>query len=752
MKINRITLYLLLVLFILATDLSVLFNVGILRQIFSFCFLFLVPGAILYSLFKIKTTQFFEKISYFVGLSIVFDYFVGFMLNASFGFLNFSAPLSVENLLLPFNAIYMILGFFASKNFSITNFNKKIQFTYHNVLLVLLGIVSLILGILNAIFLNNGGTNLLGLIALIIIGLCILYFTFLKSKISENSLIITIYTISLSLLLMVSLRGWYLSGHDIKQEYFVFSLTKAAHAWNYFSFPDPYNACLSITILPTIVDGFLHINDMYIYKLIYQIIFALCPVVLYLIFKPLTSKQLAFLSTILFISFPLFLNDIVFYNRQELAFLLFALLIHLLLKKNLSERIRVALFCLFSAGLIVSHYSTAYLTLAMFIISYFCFKLFNIIRKVIKQPNINFFHIAFLLIFTLIWNLKVTSSLTGLSSFMINVRNNLNFFFQKTYQSNDINYSLFGSSKKISDSERLNSFIKYSEKIVNISNLPNTYYQGAIDTNYPILVAKTPIIPLTTIGKALQSIHISPFLINDIMRQGIAKLIQIFVILGIFSVIFFKKFTGYSKRNYIILCISTILIIGLTLVVPFATVDYSLLRIFQQYLIILSLPAILGCAFIFQIFGKKLSILITTFITTLIFLSLSGFIPDLLGGYYPQLNLNNYGFYYDAYYTHNTEINSITWLKSNLSDNSVIQSDSFGVTKILAYGGIKAINQIVPSTIRKDSYVYLPFSIAKESILPLFYNGNQLYAIYPTKFLDDNKNLVYNNGGSKIYK
>jgi len=41
------------------------------------------------------------------------------------------------------------------------------------------------------------------------------------------------------------------------------------------------------------------------------------------------------------------------------------------------------------------------------------------------------------------------------------------------------------------------------------------------------------------------------------------------------------------------------------IVLPFASIDYDLTRVYQQVLIILSLPAVLGCFVIFKFFKKE---------------------------------------------------------------------------------------------------------------------------------------------------
>ena len=77
---------------------------------------------------------------------------------------------------------------------------------------------------------------------------------------------------SLALLLMTSLRGWYVTGHDVQTEYLVFELTKQLSRWKVSTFPDAYNACLSITILPTMILRWTRVGDPYVFKVLFQVL------------------------------------------------------------------------------------------------------------------------------------------------------------------------------------------------------------------------------------------------------------------------------------------------------------------------------------------------------------------------------------------------------------------------------------------------------------------------------------------------
>ena len=59
--------------------------------------------------------------------------------------------------------------------------------------------------------------------------------------------------VATSLLLATSLRGWYITGHDIQAEFLAFQLTNGAQHWRWARCENAYNACLSVNILPTVL-------------------------------------------------------------------------------------------------------------------------------------------------------------------------------------------------------------------------------------------------------------------------------------------------------------------------------------------------------------------------------------------------------------------------------------------------------------------------------------------------------------------
>ena len=122
-------------------------------------------------------------------------------------------------------------------------------------------------------------------------------------QLSEGVISVTVYLISLAILLMTSLRGWYVTGHDIQSEYRFFQLTESHGRW-LTGYHTAYNACLSITILPTEIAHVVNVDSAYVYRLFYQLLFALCPVLAYTVWRRYASKFVALVAVIFFVAFP----------------------------------------------------------------------------------------------------------------------------------------------------------------------------------------------------------------------------------------------------------------------------------------------------------------------------------------------------------------------------------------------------------------------------------------------------------------
>ena len=193
-------------------------------------------------------------------------------------------------------------------------------------------------------------------VALLTLALLLLWAGRLRAGVTGGA----VYLLSAALLLMTSLRGWSVTGHDIQLEYRVFQLTAAQGKWDMSTFRDPYNACLSITLLPTQMASLLHVDDPYIYKVFFQLLFAACPVMVFTLARRYFSDRVAILAVAYFIGFPTFFTDLPFLNRQEMALLFVAAAFLAMTNPLWRKRRRQLVLVAAAVGAELCHYSSSY--------------------------------------------------------------------------------------------------------------------------------------------------------------------------------------------------------------------------------------------------------------------------------------------------------------------------------------------------------------------------------------------------------
>jgi uncharacterized membrane protein len=761
MKLTRNTIFSGILIFGLVSNTLVLADIQflLLRAIFSFIFLTIVPGLLLTLALRIEKIDFWEHLVYSIGLSVAVLMFGGFLVNWALPLFGISQPLSLAPILASLNALTLVIGLIAyirNKHLSIEIKPPKIP-----ALDLILGAVATVFPVLStmgAISLNNSGSNIFTMIMLGGIGVYVLLLIIFRKKINPSIFPLALILIGSSLLLMTSLRGWYVTGHDIQQEYYVFQLTRSKYLWNISYFKDAYNACLSLNILPTIFSSFLHINDLYVFKILFQLIFPFTIVSLYLTFKKYTTEPIAFVSSFYFMSFPAFINDMTSENRQEIALLYFALMLLVLFNKTIGLRIKEILFLIFGFSMIVSHYSTSYVAVALFILTYmvsFVLKR-GFIRKRIKLRNKTYYLTGIMIIglifFTFLWNTQITQSSGGLARVFVRTWQNMGKAFSQDLKAQGVMYSIFNWQKP--DNYKL--FERYvAENTGQIEFGPNrdAYYDKSVYEKYKVTYRDEYIIPLTTIGEKLSKLSINVFSLNYVLRQAIAKIIQILVFIG-FIVIFLKKSRDMISmdKEYTIMIFVSIMLLGFLIVLPVFSIEYGTGRFFQQTLIVLALPTVIGGLLILRFFHTRIRLYICLAIFIVFFLSLSGFLPEMLGDYYTQIHLNNVGAPYDFYYTHKSEVDGIKWLSKHKDSKYIIQSNYFSKFKMLAITNLQSTDRILPVTVRKDSYVFLDYPNVTNSTDSIVFNSDSYTSSYPVNFLDENKDLIYNNQGAKVYK
>jgi len=276
--------------------------------------------------------------------------------------------------------------------------------------LVFLSLTFPVLSVIGAWLLDTNGNNSVSVLLLVLISVYALLVTYYHDKISKNVYPLGILMISLSLLFMYSLRSPYIMGYDLSNEYYVFQLTKEDFHWDISKFNNPYNTILSITILPTMYSEILNIGDGYVFKILYQLVFSLVPLIIYITFAKYTEKWVAFLAAFFFMSNSAFSLQMTSVARQEVAMFFFTLTIFIMLTRKIHGPKGNIMYIIFGAALILSHYYQAYLFLLLLLLTYLiqlCFKRFRIADK---EKNITATLVSLFIIVTFLWYGQTTAT------------------------------------------------------------------------------------------------------------------------------------------------------------------------------------------------------------------------------------------------------------------------------------------------------------------------------------------------------
>ncbi len=335
----------------------------------------------------------------------------------------------------------------------------------------------------------------------------------------------------------------------------------------------------------------------------------------------------------------------------------------------------------------------------------------------------------------------------------------LNSFKEEGPKASETSYNLLSFERANLQKE----LDRYAQKVVapERSERPADYYPDESIASYDFRITSSSTMPLTFSGKALESIGVNVTAFNTFLRQGSAKLLQVVLLLGLVYILLRRTVMDSVDTEYLTLVIGCVVFVVLQVVLPVISVEYGLLRAFQQSLMLLSLMVVLGTIVMsYALPNKRAKALTPIVVVLLFFVSSTGLITQSLGGYPAQLNLSNDGQYFDNYYVHRADLYGIEWLRSypsvradEASAQSRVQSDRFSYSKQQnSLFEVVLANDTYPGLLRRDSYVYLGYANVVKQQATVLYNGNLLTYTYPLEFYNDNKNMLYNNGTSRIYK
>jgi uncharacterized membrane protein len=641
-------------------------------------------------------------------------------------------------------------------------------------LVLVVGAILVVGSVAGPIRLNNEAGGAVTTAMLILAAVLIVVVFSWRRILHESTILLTIYLLSLSLLLMTSLRGWFVTGHDVQREFRVFELASGRGVWNIETFRSAYNACLSVTILPTIIEGTTGIPDQYIFKTVFQLLYALCPVLIYLIARRFASPSVAILAAVYFVAFPTYFSDMPFLNRQEVAIFFLGIAILLITNRAVPIRTRKIGFVVCGVGVILSHYSTTYVLLGVLILGRVLTLAGPIVRKLIRTRQardgasrrrraarqgplvITWTVIVALAVLTFLWSGPLTGTGGQVTETYRSIVNSLTGK-AAGQRSSDTSYSIFGGEKP-SPQERLEDYRNESINRTEQGRQNGTNYPLSEIEKYPTPVVAAEEMPLTALGKTVERLGIDVSMVNRLLRGAAPGLLQLCVGLGFLLALLGRARGFVPSSEFLIGAVGCIAVFALHVLLPDVSVDYGILRTFAQGLFWLAPFLAVGSIQAFSWLGRSASMRVALGLAIAFFLSLTGVISQILGGYPPQLHLNNSGQYYDNFYLHRQELSAIIWLQSHTAADAAtsaqpaVATDRYAFTRFQNYSEIKTADDIFPMSVQTDAYAFLGYTSIRKGQVTVSFAGDFVTYKYPVDFLDKNKSLLYSSDGARIYR
>jgi len=329
--------------------------VGLLEALF-------LPGLIILRILRLHHLDFSRVILYSVGLSIAYLMALGLFMNSVYPLLGIERPLDAVPSVLTVIISIFILGAVAyirdRKYTEVRGIKRSFEMSPTIVFLLLLPV----LAVLGTMMVNADRGNIV-LMCLMLLLAAVPIMGFSKKWLPENLYPMAVLAVALALVWHRSLISNYLWGADILGEFACFRTVLQNGVWSSTTanLIPAYNATLSVTVFPAMLSNMLQVDGLLIFKWVFPVVLALVPLVMYTTLKTQFSARTALLSAFMVMALYTFYTTFLGTEKQLIATLFLSLFLLAVTDKKLTSANRVIMPSVFGLGVVVSHYSTAFL-------------------------------------------------------------------------------------------------------------------------------------------------------------------------------------------------------------------------------------------------------------------------------------------------------------------------------------------------------------------------------------------------------
>jgi uncharacterized membrane protein len=534
-----------------------------------------------------------------------------------------------------------------------------------------------------------------------------------------------------------SLRGQEVVGFDISSEITVAQHTLSAGIWHPLHRNDAYGAMLSLSILPSVLHALTGCAPVLAFKLVYPVLTALLPASVFLLAERLMTRRFAVLAGVLLLVQDYFFQQLPQLARQEIGLLFFMALIGALLDRSQQRASRVALAVAFSAGLVVSHYSSTYLAVPAVGVALVLAVVAHRWRRTIAMAVPLACSLVILAGGSALWYGTITHSSSNLTSFF------------SALETKGLNL-LPNSNGNIISSYFDGNLIKEVNGRT-FQRLAGTAYRGRTGYIHPLPAAAKPAFDLRSATVPAPALRLgalaAAFQLASIL---VGQLMLVMGVIGSLMMLFSRR-ASRSAREVGILALSTVGVLTLIRFSGTISADYNQTRALLQSLLLLALPA----AWLAQQVLARLGRLRTPAVVAVAAgvaatLAYQSSLSKVVTGGGTLLAYSHSGEDYEREYMTPAELAGASWA-SSMSRGTLLYADPYGQLRLSAATGATALNEVTPRTLDRRAWLYgthtnVVLGRARGTI------GDHAAAYHwPSAFLNTYFDTVFTDGDSKVY-
>ncbi|MDT4987528.1 MAG: hypothetical protein QOI74_1622, partial [Micromonosporaceae bacterium] len=641
-----------------------------------------------------------------------------------------------------------------------------------------LGAAAVGLAVAGADRLNHGGDATLTVAALAVATAALIPAAVAARHRHTTAAATGLYLLGLAVLLATSLRGTGVTGHDIKIEYRVFVETLHRGSWKPGGPFAGYNSCLSITVLPAFLARLLGVAPLDVFRVCFQLLFALVPVGVFAITRRLLPAGYAVFAAGLFVAFPTFVNDMPMLNRQEIALIFFTVAMLTLVRPGAPPRRRAVLFTLLAVGLTASHYTSTYVAAGLLAAAWSLRQIRRLVprrRSARARQRIPAAHgvlglpAALLIALTIGWA-TITGSAAALGG---NLRDTAYAVAARAgVSSASARYSLVAPVRPATDAEAFRRYAAYLRETGTDAGVPAPPADCAVVLDPPDVLA-------TTAGGALlERAGVAPATVNTTLRRAAVALFEGGALAG--CLLWWLR-TGHrrgrhrrrnpgrqgvrpggnGRRSVDVrpeLATAAVVLLAATVAAPQLSDSYGLLRLYLQLLVVLA-PAVLlavvtGLRLVFGAGRRwRRAALDATVAAVAVgcLLTTTGLVPKVTGDFPPQLNLTNAGPYFRAYYATPDDVAAMRWVTANVAGRGYVIADSRDSANLRAMTPLYPLEGLLPGAVPADGYLAVSSPDGRSAVAMAVLGDRVLRYTFPLGCVTADRTLRYVAGPRRIY-